>query len=58
MAEPTTVYDVIVIGGGAIGFSAAYEVAKAGKSCLVLEKGSLYNQAGSSGDLPRMYRTM
>lgn len=54
----TTIHDVIVIGGGAVGLSAAYEVAKAGKSVIVLEKGNFFNQAGSSGDLVRMFRTM
>ncbi|KAH6643228.1 hypothetical protein C7974DRAFT_387082 [Boeremia exigua] len=52
------IYDVIVVGGGAIGLGAAYEVAKAGKSTLVLEQSCLFNAAGSSNDLARMYRTM
>ncbi|KAK6062848.1 FAD dependent oxidoreductase [Seiridium cupressi] len=51
-------YDVIVVGGGAIGLGAAYEVAKAAKSVLVLEQSCLFNAAGSSNDLARMYRTM
>lgn len=54
----TKIYDVIVVGGGAIGLSAAYECAKAGKTVLVLEKSTFYNQSGSSGDLVRMFRTM
>ena len=58
-AEPSPkVYDVVVVGGGAVGLGSTYEVAKAGKSVLVLEQNNFYNQAGSSGDLPRMYRTM
>lgn len=57
--EPSPkVYDVVVVGGGAVGLGATYEVAKTGKSVLVLEQNNFYNQAGSSGDLPRMYRTM
>ena len=56
--DPSHVYDVIVIGGGAIGLGAAYEVAKSGKSTLVLEKSCLFNASGSSNDLARMYRTM
>ncbi|KID91843.1 amine oxidase (flavin-containing), partial [Metarhizium majus ARSEF 297] len=55
---PSHVYDVIVVGGGAIGLGAAYEVAKAGKSTLVLEQSCLFNASGSSNDLARMYRTM
>lgn len=51
-------YDVIVIGGGPIGLSAAYECAKAGKSVLVLERFNFFNQSGSSNDLVRMFRTM
>lgn len=54
----TKIYDVVVIGGGPIGLSAAYECAKAGKSVVVLEKSNFFNQAGSSGDLCRMFRTM
>ena len=51
-------YDVAVIGGGPVGLSTAYEIAKAGKSVVVLEKNNFFNQAGSSGDLVRMFRTM
>jgi len=58
LAMASQVYDVIVVGGGAIGLGAAYEVAKAGKSTLVLEQSCLFNAAGSSNDLARMYRTM
>ncbi|OAA36229.1 amine oxidase (flavin-containing) [Cordyceps fumosorosea ARSEF 2679] len=55
---PSHVYDAIVVGGGAIGLAAAYEVAKAGKSTLLLEQSCLFNASGSSNDLARMYRTM
>lgn len=51
-------FDVIVVGGGPIGLSAAYNCAKAGKSVLVLERFNFFNQSGSSNDLVRMYRTM
>ena len=53
-----TLYDVIVVGGGPVGLATAYEVAKAEKSVLVLEQSNFFNQAGSSGDMVRMYRTM
>lgn len=52
------IFDVVVIGGGPVGLAATYEVAKAKKSVLVLEKNNFFNQAGSSGDLARMFRTM
>jgi sarcosine oxidase/L-pipecolate oxidase len=52
------VYDVVVVGGGPIGLAAAYEVAKTNASVIVLEQNSFFNQAGSSGDLARMFRTM
>ncbi|OTA99142.1 hypothetical protein M426DRAFT_68352 [Hypoxylon sp. CI-4A] len=52
------IFDVVVVGGGPIGLSAAYEVAKAGRKVLVLEQNNFFNQAGSSNDLARMFRTM
>ncbi|KKY38290.1 putative fad dependent oxidoreductase [Diaporthe ampelina] len=51
-------YDVVIIGGGPIGLATAYEVAKKGASSLVLEQNNFFNQAGSSNDLARMFRTM
>lgn len=51
-------YDVVVVGGGPIGWATAYEIAKAGSSVMVLEQNNFFNQAGSSGDMARMFRTM
>ena len=51
-------YDVVVVGGGPMGLSTAYNCAKSGKSVLLLEQFVLYNQSGSSNDLVRMFRTM
>src|ERR1700742_67448 len=51
-------YDVIVVGGGPIGLSAAYHCARAGKSVLLLERFNFFNQSGSSNELVRMFRTM
>ncbi|RLL97468.1 hypothetical protein CFD26_105573 [Aspergillus turcosus] len=56
--ETSPFYDVAVVGGGAIGLSAAHEVAKGGSTVVVIEKNQFFNQAGSSGDLARMFRTM
>ncbi|ETS85836.1 hypothetical protein PFICI_03861 [Pestalotiopsis fici W106-1] len=58
MVMKMQLHDVVIVGGGAIGLSTAYEVAKAGKSVLLLEKNCFFNSAGSSNDLARMYRTM
>ena len=56
MSKP--IYAVIVIGGGAVGLATAYEIAKAGSTVILLEQNTFFNQAGSSGDLNRMFRTM
>ncbi|KAF3930134.1 hypothetical protein ABW19_dt0207857 [Dactylella cylindrospora] len=52
------VFDVIVVGGGPVGLAATYEVAKTGSRVIVLEQNNFFNQAGSSNDLARMFRTM
>ncbi|KAF4985841.1 hypothetical protein FGRMN_11079 [Fusarium graminum] len=54
MTDPK-VFDVVVVGGGPVGLAAGYEVAKAGKGVIILEQNNFFNQAGSSGDLARMY---
>ena len=51
-----TTYDVIVIGGGAIGLAAAHELGQRQASVLVLEKYAFLNQAGSSAGFSRQYR--
>ncbi|CAG8642459.1 4124_t:CDS:2, partial [Paraglomus occultum] len=51
-------YDYIVVGGGPVGLSTAHNLGKAGKKVLVLEQFMYFNQAGSSGDFVRMFRTM
>jgi choline dehydrogenase-like flavoprotein len=43
-------YDVIVVGGGAGGATFAYGCARAGKSVLLLERGSRYTQNGPMHD--------
>lgn len=42
-----TTADVIIVGGGIIGCSTAYYLAKKGKSVIVLEKGKLFGYGGS-----------
>ena len=49
-------FDVIVIGGGAIGLATANELGKFYASTLVLEKYSFLNQEGSSSGFSRQYR--
>lgn len=41
-----------------VGLAAALECAKAGKSVAVLERFTLFNASGSSGDFVRMFRVM
>lgn len=52
----TTTYDVIVIGGGAIGLAAAHELGQRQATVLVLEKFAFLNQQGSSAGFSRQYR--
>ena len=58
MASECEMYDLVVVGGGPIGLSTAYNCAKVGKKVLLLEQFVLYNQSGSSAGLLRMFRTM
>jgi sarcosine oxidase/L-pipecolate oxidase len=41
-----------------VGLAAALECAKAGQKVLVLERFTLFNASGSSGDFVRMFRVM
>jgi glycine/D-amino acid oxidase-like deaminating enzyme len=50
-------YDVIVVGGGAIGLSAAFECAvKRGKKVLLIEQFKIGNEHGSSSGFSRQWR--
>ncbi|MFM7357241.1 MAG: FAD-dependent oxidoreductase [Sediminibacterium sp.] len=46
-------FEVIVIGGGAMGLSTAYHLSKQGVKSLVLEKYKFLNQTGSSAGVSR-----
>ncbi|AZA54433.1 FAD-dependent oxidoreductase [Chryseobacterium sp. G0201] len=49
-------YDVIVIGGGAIGLATAYHLGKRQAKTLVLEQFTFVNQLGSSAGVSRQFR--
>ncbi|KQT35584.1 FAD-dependent oxidoreductase [Chryseobacterium sp. Leaf405] len=49
-------YDVIVIGGGAIGLATAYHLGKREAKTLVLEQFTFVNQLGSSAGVSRQFR--
>lgn len=49
-------YDVIVIGGGAIGLATAYHLGKRKAKTLVLEQFTFANQLGSSAGVSRQFR--
>lgn len=49
-------YDVIVIGGGAIGLATAYNLGKKKARTLVLEQFTFVNQLGSSAGVSRQFR--
>ncbi|HRK61098.1 MAG TPA: FAD-dependent oxidoreductase [Candidatus Omnitrophota bacterium] len=53
-----TDFDVIIIGGGVIGLSAAYYSAFSGKRTLLLEKNDFFHDLGSSGGNSRFFRVM
>ena len=54
-----TSFDVIIIGGGTIGVSAAYYAAARGLNTLLLEQfGGLAGPQASSGGRSRMFRIM
>jgi len=57
MSDSTTV-DIIVVGGGVMGLSAAYYAAEQGQKVLLLEQNSFNSPMNSSYGDERMYRLM
>ncbi|CAL2104290.1 protein of unknown function [Tenacibaculum sp. 190130A14a] len=49
-------YDIIIIGGGAMGLATAAELANTDKRVLVLEQFGFFNNKGSSAGLSRQFR--
>ena len=49
-------YDVIVIGGGAVGLAAAHECGARNRRVLVVEAGTFFNDDGSSSGATRQFR--
>ena len=50
------VYDIIIIGGGAVGLASAYYAAQAKKQTIVLEQYDFFNDKCSSGGVSRQFR--
>ncbi|AYQ31261.1 FAD-dependent oxidoreductase [Runella sp. SP2] len=49
-------YDVIIVGGGSMGLSTAYQLSKEKVKTLVLERFTFQNQLGSSAGFTRQFR--
>jgi len=53
-----TNYDMLVIGGGTIGLSAAYYAASEGYTTALFEQSTIHNNTGSSKGLERFFRIL
>ncbi|MBI4422331.1 MAG: N-methyl-L-tryptophan oxidase [Elusimicrobia bacterium] len=49
-------YDVVIVGGGAMGLATAYYLTKQGKKAVLLEQHQVGNPWGASGDHGRIFR--
>lgn len=56
MSNDNSTYDVIIIGGGAMGLATAYQLAKNRQRVLILERFTLLNDKGSSAGVSRQFR--
>ena len=56
MSKDDNHYDIIIVGGGAMGLATAYQASKRNKKVLVLEQFTFKNQLGSSAGVSRQFR--
>lgn len=56
--EDGTEVDVVIIGTGAGGAAAAYEMASKGLAVLIVEEGEYYDRSHFNGDIPKLLKSL